>query len=73
VVARPTYASSRRDSDAGDIAIWHSDEVNHGRSPGKIGVTWHTSLIARVPLRVEAHCLIPPRLPITGGRKFVSF
>ncbi len=30
------------------IIIWHSDEMAHGKSPGQIGVDWHTSLIARV-------------------------
>jgi len=37
------------DSNADDIVIvWHSDGVDHGSSPGRIGVDWHTSLIARV-------------------------
>jgi hypothetical protein len=31
------------------IIVWHSDDSTHGRSPGKIGLNWHTSLIARVP------------------------
>lgn len=31
------------------IIIWHSDGVTHGKSPGRIGVNWHTSLITRVP------------------------
>ena len=30
------------------IIIWHSDGKTHGKSPGQIGVDWHTSLIARV-------------------------
>jgi hypothetical protein len=28
------------------IIIWHSDGAIHGKSPGNIGVNWHTSLIA---------------------------
>jgi hypothetical protein len=37
-------------SNADDIIIiWHSDGVDHGSSPGEIGVNWHTSLIAPVP------------------------
>ena len=28
------------------IIIWHSDGITHGKSPGHIGVNWHTSLIA---------------------------
>jgi hypothetical protein len=28
------------------IIIWHSDGTTHGKSPGNIGVNWHTSLIA---------------------------
>ena len=37
-------------SNADDIIIiWHSDGITHGKSPGAIGVNWHTSLIARVP------------------------
>jgi hypothetical protein len=36
-------------SNADDIIIiWHSDGKTHGKSPGKIGVDWHTSLIAGV-------------------------
>jgi hypothetical protein len=31
------------------IIIWHSDDMTHGRSPGTIGVNWHTSLISSVP------------------------
>ena len=30
------------------IIIWHSDGATHGKSPGRIGVNWHTSLIATV-------------------------
>lgn len=30
------------------IIIWRSDGMTHGKSPGQIGVNWHTSLIARV-------------------------
>ena len=30
------------------IIIWHSDARTHGKSPGQIGVDWHTTLIARV-------------------------
>jgi hypothetical protein len=48
--ATPTNTLDGCHSSADDIIIiWHSDGVDHGRSPGKIGVNWHTSLIARVP------------------------
>jgi hypothetical protein len=48
--AKPTNALAGCHSTAEDIIIiWHSDGMTHGRSPGKIGVNWHTSLIARVP------------------------
>ncbi|MFY9914719.1 MAG: hypothetical protein WAK18_08640 [Nocardioidaceae bacterium] len=35
-------------SSADVIIIWHSDGKTHGKSPGQIGVDWHTTLIARV-------------------------
>ena len=48
--ATPTNALDGCDSNADDIAIiWHSDRMDHGSSPGRIGVDWHTSLIASVP------------------------
>jgi hypothetical protein len=48
--ASPTNALDGCDSNADDIVIiWHSDGTDHGSSPGRIGVDWHTSLIARVP------------------------
>jgi hypothetical protein len=37
------------DTNAAAAIIWHSDDTTHGRSPGDIGVNWHTSLITRVP------------------------
>jgi hypothetical protein len=47
--ATPTNSLDGCQSNADDIAIiWHSDGVDHGSSPGKIGANWHTSLIARV-------------------------
>jgi len=36
-------------TDAAAAIIWHSDATTHGKSPGDIGVNWHTSLITRVP------------------------
>jgi hypothetical protein len=48
--ATPTNTRDGCFTNADDIIIiWHSDSATHGRSPGKIGVNWHTSLIARVP------------------------
>jgi hypothetical protein len=45
-----TNALDGCDTNADDIVIiWHSDGMDHGSSPGRIGVDWHTSLIARVP------------------------
>jgi hypothetical protein len=48
--ARPTDSLPGCSGNADDIVIvWHSDGLTHGKSPGQIGVNWHTSLIARVP------------------------
>ena len=48
--ASPTNDLDGCSTNADDIIIiWHSDDITHGKSPGAIGVNWHTSLIARVP------------------------
>lgn len=30
------------------VILWHSDGQTHGTTPGKLGVTWHNSLITPV-------------------------
>ena len=48
--ASPTNSVEGCSGSADVIAIvWHSDRATHGKSPGTIGVNWHTSLIERVP------------------------
>lgn len=51
VAGTASFTSSVSGCHAADnIAIvWHSDGATHGRSAGKIGVDWHTSLISTVP------------------------
>jgi hypothetical protein len=47
--ANPTNTVHGCQTDQNDIIIiWHSDGRTHGSSPGRIGVDWHTSLIAVV-------------------------
>lgn len=31
------------------LIVWHSDGHTHGASPGRLGVTWHNSLITPLP------------------------
>lgn len=31
------------------VIIWHSDGRSHGPTPGRLGITWHNSLITPVP------------------------